>query len=198
MTSFQPCNKKVIKKALKESTKTITPETISQIYKDLQTPQLEGLIEQVIEGVTTRVLGEFDNICERYEVNDRLVELDDIIDKKKEEEERNKLAIAKQNGSETSLTNSSNKRKKEGNNNETNYRSLPEGITPADILRYSSYKNRKLERAELLAEIQKLEETNQKLGEQVEVGKSDIEKAVNEVEEVKGEMERVADVCGGR
>ena len=180
---------------MQESTKSITPATITDIYKDLKTPQLEALIAQVLEGVTFRVSGEFDSICERYDVNDKLLALEELMDKaaaqKTEEESLKRKASGESAASPNSKVAKKSKKK-------SNYKELPENVTPQDVLRYQSYKMRKLEHDRLLSEIQSLEETNARLGEEVEGGKKEIEIAVRGVEEVKGEMERIADVCGGR
>lgn len=166
-----------MKKALSESINSISPSTLSSIYPpEVLTPSLESLINRMLEQISVRTLAEFEQILESKGMNERLVKLESLI-----------LEAAASSGDGNSQFSST---------NATNLVDLlPEGISPQDVLRFTMHKLKLQEQARLLQECEQVEAENDQIAREIELGKKQIEKKLESIEDKRRMMQKSADVC---
>ena len=160
-------------KALNEASNSISPSKIRSIYGDLATPELITLVQDVLRGVTEKSLAEFESILEAHQVNAKMVRLEELVQEAAQDESDLLLKERASNFAEL----------------------LPEGVTPADVLRMSAHEMKLAEKDRLLAELERLTAENTKAEEEIERGKEEIGEELERIEEERKRFQRTADVC---
>ncbi len=152
-----------MKKALEESERAVDSSHASSVYGSNYTPQLASLIETVLHGVSDRVYTEFEQICGRYGVDAKLRRLEQLLEEARAQGVNE--AVARAAAEQEELEQEGRKRGRGAQlqvarPSTTTTVQLPEGVTPADVLRFQAYDLKMRELEKLEKEVGSLEEFN--------------------------------------
>ena len=183
-----------MRKALEESEKAISADHVSSIYGKNYTPQLSSLVQTVVKGVSNRVYTEFEQIVDRYNVDAKLQRLEQLL------EEAKAASVAKAAEEAAALAKSSDKKRKgeatamqAARPSVSSTQLLPDGVTPADVLKFQSHDLKLREVSKLEREIQSMEEFNRSALKDNEELRKMIENKVTNIEKQRQVLAKTAE-----
>jgi hypothetical protein len=159
-------------KALAESCNKIDGPAIKAIYGDLASDNLTQLITEVLSQVSDRVKAEFDTILDSHDVNNKMLRLDELI------AEASGETVPDNKAAPPVFSDL-----------------LPNGVTPADVLRLHAYEMKTAEKARILAELAAVDASSSEISKEIASETKNIQSKLEVIEEQRRRMQQTADLC---
>ena len=159
-----------------------------EILEKLRTPGTQDpkkvmahLVEDMLEHVNDRILSEFEDAVDAFNIKEGLIRMEESIEEL-HEEERNK---------ETTEM----RKRKRGQLAADMAAEFSDGKTPLDLTMQQSYTLRIQMKNDIIAEIDKIEKETANIREETSRSASEIEKEVTDMRKWETDMARTADLC---
>lgn len=208
-SSEEPCSfrmqyfLKVLEKALKEVVDSVdTDKAVNECYGQdasifsgktsplredsaeegtSEVNMLSNLIKETIFKINERVKSEIITVLEKEEVNEKLLNLERLLEEFEESEKKHQLMEEKD--------------KKETQEVLDNVLNIPVGLSPLDLIKHHEYKLKLKEKDHLLSEIASLEAETELIEVQIKKGNSIIKTKLEEISEKGEQISRTANIC---